>query len=127
MHSKSKVLSLLQQIKTTALLMGIAPLLVFSNTVQAQTKPSNGSTPSTSDGLAPGKLDNFGSSSRQYSQPSTFLEPDSGSQRFFNQGRESLYFLPEESEDNKLLNLDESIEAEGVKYEDFYDGSDVER
>lgn len=127
MHSELTGLFFLPQLKITAILTGMVSLLIFSNNTQAQTIPADASTPSTSDGLTPSQLDNLSGSSRQYSRPGFSIEPNSGSQRFFDQGREDIYFLPEESEDNELLNLDESIEAEGIKYEDFYNGIDVDR
>ena len=42
-----------------------------------------------------------------------------GSQQFFEEGQDRIYFLPEESESEPILEIDKTVEAEGIKYEDL--------
>lgn len=120
MYSHSLALFSWHSIKTTSWLMGIISLLIFSVPVSAQTPSDNDSLPSTSEGSFSSPINDWVDSAPQYSQPSLLIKPNNSSSRFFEEGRDSLYFLPEESENSNLLNLDESIEAEGIKYEDLY-------
>ena len=120
MYSQSLVSFSWHSIKTTSWLMGITSLLILSHPVAAQTPSANDSLPSTSGGSFSSPINDWVNSTPQYSQPSLLINPNNGSQRFFQEGRDNLYFLPEESENSNLLNLDESIEAEGIKYEDLY-------
>ena len=83
------------------------------NIVQAQSNPSdavNSGSTNLND-ISPRQFDNV--------QPYSFPVNAGGSQQFFRQENDRLYFLPEESESKSILQIDETVEAEGIKYEDL--------
>lgn len=86
-------------------------LILNSTVVQAQSNPSpNLNMPS-------GQFNDFQPIMPQYFYPST-----SGSQQFFRQDSDRLYFLPEEKSE-PILKIDKTIEAEGIDYEDLQEDS----
>ncbi len=101
--------------KATLFLTGVMSLTLTCSMVQAQQNPSGtlgNTTPNLP--LSSGQFNNF----EPIRQPNFLIESGSGSQQFFRQGREQLYLLPQEKSE-PILQIDETIEAEGVNYQDL--------
>ena len=94
------------------LLTGIVSVTLNSTVVQAQSNPSP-----NLDNVSPRQFNDFQPVMPQYFYPNT-----SGSQQFFRQGNDRLYFLPEEKSE-PILKIDKTIEAEGIDYEDLQEES----
>lgn len=104
-------------IKTTLWLMGVIPLGLVVSIAQAQTNAPGGlSNTLQNSGFpsSPGQFNNI----RPVRQQNFLIDSGSGSQQFFRRGREQLYLLPEE-EPKPILQIDETIEAEGIDYQDL--------
>ena len=86
---------------------GIISLTLNSSPVQAQS-----TQPSAADNVSPRQLDNI----QPFQQ--NFNYNSGGSQQFFQEGNDRLYFLPEEKSE-PILQIDQTIEAEGINYEDL--------
>jgi hypothetical protein len=89
-------------------LLAIPSVFFTSNSVNAQTSPS----PELGT-----ELGNFFSQNNeaQTSQPSgTFFAPNNGSQQFFQQGREQLYFLPTKKS-TPILQIDDELREKKPK------------
>jgi len=99
----------------TAIITGTIALCIVTSAVKAQQSPS-GASSNTVPGLPtnPNQLDNI----EPVRDSNIFIEPNNSSQEFFKQGREQLFLLPEDSGEN-ILKIDETIEVEGVKYDDL--------
>jgi hypothetical protein len=95
----------------TVIVTGIIALSLVTSAAEAQQSPSGAST-----NTVPGLPTNFGNNPVRESN--IFIEPNNSSQEFFEQGREQLFLLPEDSGEN-ILKIDETIEVEGVKYDDL--------
>ncbi len=91
----------------------------------AVTTPNVGLAQSGLSGAIDGRSVNF--NNIQGGSSSSFFLDRGGSQQFFEEGRNRIYFLPEE-ESKPVLEIDETVEAEGIKYEDLQlrDTDDIE-
>lgn len=109
-------------IREVLAIAGIILLTVGTEKVQAQSNPSgslNNTSPSL-DRISPGQFNNI----QPVRQPN-FPVDSGGSQQFFEGGQDRIYFLPEE-ESEPILEIDKTIEADGVRYEDLQKKSDNE-
>ena len=94
---------------------------VGCNFAQAQSPPAGaGNTSPNLGNISPGQFNNV----RPVPQRSINFN-SGGSQQFFRQGDEQLYFLPEEKPE-PILEIDETVEAEGINYEDLQNESSDE-
>lgn len=101
-------------IQRTLSIAGTIYLTFCSTTVQAQSNPS-GSIDNTSPNIE--RLSPIESIGQQNLQQD-FYPSSGGSQQFFRQGSDRLYFLPAEKSE-PILKIDKTVEAEGVNYEDL--------
>ncbi|NJL53154.1 MAG: hypothetical protein HC930_14900 [Hydrococcus sp. SU_1_0] len=85
--------------KSTIYLVAIPGVLLVSFLSNAQTAPS----PEV------GNLLNQVNGARAIQQPGGILDPNSGSEQFFQQGRDQLHFLPTEKS-QPILQIDEGVE-----------------
>ena len=111
-----------QMIQEILAIAGIIFLTIGSNRILAQSNPS-GAIDNTSPNIgniSPGQFNNI----KPVRQPS-FPVDAGGSQQFFEGGQDRIYFLPEE-ESKPILEIDDTIEAEGIRYEDLQKKSDDE-
>ena len=77
----------------------------FSSMTNAQTSP-----PSSSN-TAPNSFSSQPNDIRPIQQPGSFFDSNNGSRQFFQQGREQLYFLPEEKSE-PILQIEEDVRDE---------------
>ena len=96
--------------------LSIASFLLIAtniNIVRAQSNPSDAVNRGSTDlnNISPEQFNNV--------QPYSFPVNAGGSQQFFRQENNRLYFLPEKSESESILQIDETVEAEGIEYEDL--------
>ena len=100
------------KIETALLFAGVLTLTLFSQQVRAQSTPPSaiGNTaPPNIDSLPPRAFDNV----RPAVQENLF-DSNNGSQQFFRQGQDRLYFLPEDKSE-PILNIDEAVKTEETK------------
>ena len=94
--------------KSIFYLGALSSILLTGAIANAQDSPSSSTTPS------PNNSSIQVNPSEPVQQPGTVLDSNSGSRQFFQQGREQLYFLPEEKSE-PILEVDEEVEAETEK------------
>ena len=102
-------------IKDILAIAGIIFLTIGSSRVRAQSNPSdsiNNTAPNLGN-ISPGQFNNI----KPVRQPS-FPVDAGGSQQFFQGGQDRIYFLPEKKS-KPILTIDETVEAEGIRYEDL--------
>ena len=89
-----------------------AIFLIFSgNLVRAQSTPPSAignTTPPNFDNLSPREFDNIRSPQQNWNYSSN------GSQQFFRQDNDDLYFLPEDESDS-ILQIDEKVTTEEIE------------
>jgi hypothetical protein len=102
--------------KISLFLVGILLVTLGSHIAQAQTNPSGlqGNTTPNLDNFAPNQFDDV----QPVGQPDLGIDSNNSSQQFFRQNNDQLYFLPE-SKSEPILKIDETVEAEGIDYEDL--------
>ncbi len=100
-------------IKEALFLTGLASATLFADPARSQSVDGVNNTIQNS-GQVPVQFNNV----RPVRQPNFLIDSDSSSQRFFQQGREELYFLPEKKTE-PILKIDKTVKADGVNYEDL--------
>jgi hypothetical protein len=101
--------------KKLLFLLGISNI-IFSPITNAQAPAAGSNNPALN------LPSNLPSEIKPIQQPGSFFDFDSGSQDFFQQGREQLYFLPDEKPE-PILKVDEEIKEEA---RDNEQGTEVE-
>ena len=100
--------------KTVLLSLGMFQVMLATVAV-AQTSPARSDNTVTN--FPSGRLNEI----KPIRQPGTFFDSNNGSQRFFQRGREQLYFLPDEKSE-AILQIDEEIEGKGEDGEQEVEG-----
>jgi len=87
--------------------LGLIPCLMFVEHVQAQISPGSSNSIQNSGSIPPARSDNF----RPIGQQNFLIDSNRGSQQFFRDGRESLYFLPAGNTES-ILKIDETSDIQ---------------